>query len=118
MPTLHHRAPRPLWLTLVAGAAAALGAGLLIACSNTTGGGGISAETLDRRPADGEDPDDYAAQIVRAKNPALNPAILSMPPLDLPSYLRDYAALSPPQGGHDLPVASHYAEGNWSNPVR
>lgn len=63
MPTPHHRAPRPLWLTLLAGTGAAIGAGLLIACSNTTGGGGIRAEAIDRGPAPGEDPDDYAAQI-------------------------------------------------------
>ena len=44
------------------------------------------------------------AQIVQAKNPRLNPAVLSMPPLDLPKHLRDYAALSPPQGGHDVPA--------------
>ena len=44
------------------------------------------------------------AQIVQAKNPRLNPAVLSMPPLDLPKLLRDYAALSPPQGGHDVPA--------------
>ena len=29
---------------------------------------------------------------------------LSMPPLDLQGFLRDYAALSPPQGGHDVPA--------------
>ena len=44
------------------------------------------------------------AQIVQAKNPRLNPSVLSMPPLDLGQCLRHYLGRLPPQGGHDLPA--------------
>lgn len=65
MPTTHHRAHRPLWLTLLAGSAVAVAAAGLFACNNTTGGGGISGETLDKAPADrsADEPVDLAAQI-------------------------------------------------------
>lgn len=65
MPTKHHRAHRPLWLTLLAGSAVAVAAAGLFACNNTTGGGGISGQTLDKAPADRspDEPIDLAAQI-------------------------------------------------------
>jgi len=65
VPTNHRRAPRPLWLSLLAGSAVAVGVAGLFACNNTTGGGGISGETLDKAPADrsADEPVDLAAQI-------------------------------------------------------
>lgn len=65
MPTKHHRAHRPLWLSLLAGSAVVVATAGLIACDNTTGGGGISGQTLDPAPADrsADEPVDLAAQI-------------------------------------------------------